>query len=629
MGDTILLRRGTLANLPALQEGEPGWCTDTETLYIGGAEGSVAGAVRVGGFELDALNYSPNTFTQATIEAALTAIGTSNKVTLLLRPGTWIISSDADWSAYTNVTFKIVPGAVISHGTFTVNIPNLVSERNSQVFSGTGLITFSGVVGTIYPQWFGAKVDGVTDDASAINKAFAALELEGGKVVLTGNAAIGSKLTYNGRTTRKFFFVGEGTIPPKLTWIGALDGTMFESIAETWKAAIYIDNIFFNNDNDAIRPAKAIHMAVNGEGSAITRSWFNNVKDAIYWQGVILAKIEGNRFNKVTQDAIVFAFGGTLINQLNANMITHNEFAWYGRYAINLVYASGSDGNVIFENSFEGTVAGTVASIYVAQQRMVIMANRFEDAGASGYRSIILDASTGGAANIKIIGNSFGLGGGSQLYTIDITDNADVIYSIGNSFVNVVTAAIYNAHADPDGIWSIGDWGTPLVGGPQASKVSVIGTFRTGISYGSLGMTKAGGVGNVSGEDNIRINDRAFAALGAAPTTGTWAVGDRVFNKTPVVGQPKSWACTVAGTEGVLNAGATTGGITTATPTLIVNVATGISVGQYLAVAGAIVKQKVLTVVGLVVTLDGNATATVSAAAVSFVNGTWVSEGNL
>lgn len=36
----------------------------------------------------------------------------------------------------------------------------------------------------------------------------------------------------------------------------------------------------------------------------------------------------------------------------------------------------------------------------------------------------------------------------------------------------------------------------------------------------------------------------------AAPTTNTWAVGDRVINQTPSVGQPKSWVCTVAGTPG-------------------------------------------------------------------------------
>lgn len=36
----------------------------------------------------------------------------------------------------------------------------------------------------------------------------------------------------------------------------------------------------------------------------------------------------------------------------------------------------------------------------------------------------------------------------------------------------------------------------------------------------------------------------------AAPTTKTWAVGDRVYNQSPAVGQPKSWVCTVAGTPG-------------------------------------------------------------------------------
>jgi len=32
----------------------------------------------------------------------------------------------------------------------------------------------------------------------------------------------------------------------------------------------------------------------------------------------------------------------------------------------------------------------------------------------------------------------------------------------------------------------------------------------------------------------------------AAPTTGTWSVGDRVFNTVPSIGQPKGWLCTDA-----------------------------------------------------------------------------------
>lgn len=43
---------------------------------------------------------------------------------------------------------------------------------------------------------------------------------------------------------------------------------------------------------------------------------------------------------------------------------------------------------------------------------------------------------------------------------------------------------------------------------------------------------------------------RITTSASAAPTTGTWAVGDRVFNSAPAIGQPKSWVCTVAGTPG-------------------------------------------------------------------------------
>jgi hypothetical protein len=36
----------------------------------------------------------------------------------------------------------------------------------------------------------------------------------------------------------------------------------------------------------------------------------------------------------------------------------------------------------------------------------------------------------------------------------------------------------------------------------------------------------------------------------AAPTVGTWALGDRVINNSPAVGSPKAWTCTVAGNPG-------------------------------------------------------------------------------
>lgn len=48
----------------------------------------------------------------------------------------------------------------------------------------------------------------------------------------------------------------------------------------------------------------------------------------------------------------------------------------------------------------------------------------------------------------------------------------------------------------------------------------------------------------------INASGRTEALGTAAPTTSTWARGDRVINITPAVGSPKSWVCTLAGTPG-------------------------------------------------------------------------------
>ena len=124
------------------------------------------------GPEVDALvTYGSGiTYTDATITAALSAMGTTTKGTLLLRPGTWVISASKDWSAYTNVTFKIMPGAILSHGTYTLNIPNPIAGVY-QWLSGTGAVTFCGTIKEVYPEWFGAVADNSTDNTNALQYA--------------------------------------------------------------------------------------------------------------------------------------------------------------------------------------------------------------------------------------------------------------------------------------------------------------------------------------------------------------------------------------------------------------------------------------------------------------------------
>lgn len=80
---------------------------------------------------------------------------------------------------------------------------------------------------------------------------------------------------------------------------------------------------------------------------------------------------------------------------------------------------------------------------------------------------------------------------------------------------------------------------------------------------------------------------------------------------------------TASGTMGTLNGGLTTGGIGIGLTALTLNSVTGLSIGQFVSVAGAITSARVINISGLVATLDTAASATVAGAAVAYVNATF------
>jgi hypothetical protein len=171
-GDATIYFNGQYKVVLKTSAGVTVWTMDN----VGGIESAWSG------YEVDALNTygGGSAYTQATIATALTAIGTTNKTTLLLRPGTWTITADADYSAYTNVTWKIVPGALISVASGKLlTLMGPIDAGLYQIFSGAGTVVFgSSTVGAthpmidkIYPQWWGALANEVHDDTAAIQAA--------------------------------------------------------------------------------------------------------------------------------------------------------------------------------------------------------------------------------------------------------------------------------------------------------------------------------------------------------------------------------------------------------------------------------------------------------------------------
>jgi len=157
-------------------------------------------------YYVDALmSYGSGTsYTKATIDAALTAIGTTTKTTLLLRPGTWVFSADADYSAYTNITWKIPAGAVLQIATTkTLTLAGTLESGLYEQFDcvGTGKVVFkTGVIHYCHPVWFSGS-----DYGLQINSAIASIKDIGGTVVLSKSATVTTPINATGLTQGMIF----------------------------------------------------------------------------------------------------------------------------------------------------------------------------------------------------------------------------------------------------------------------------------------------------------------------------------------------------------------------------------------------------------------------------------------
>lgn len=129
------------------------WGTGTFTRR--GSLGTVTMTKVPSGHEYDALiDYGGSTaFTTATINAALAAIDTTAG-TLLLRPGTWAVTSNVTIPA--NVALEVPKGAILSISTgVTLTINGPFDAGDYQVFSGTGNVVFGqGAVDKVLVAWF-------------------------------------------------------------------------------------------------------------------------------------------------------------------------------------------------------------------------------------------------------------------------------------------------------------------------------------------------------------------------------------------------------------------------------------------------------------------------------------------
>ena len=543
MGDTILLRRGTAANLPDLQVGEPGFATDTKVLYIGAGAGTAEDAAFCTSTDIDAIQYEPNTFTQATIEAALTAIGTTNKVTLLLRPGTWVISSNADWSAYTNVTFKIVPGAIFS-GAFTLKLPNIDAGKYQVFNSNIGVVTLSGNTSVAYPEWWG--IDGTADEVQ-INQAIAALTA--GTVFLS-QAAYTTSATINMKThvnLRGASYGSQGSAGTYITYSGSGNAIKYSGIVGTLLSDLgvrttHVDGNGIEAGNASQRNSiERVYLLGNSGASQAGTGLYLNAGTG--WSGGLALKdveIAGYKWG---------------IKMVGANLATNT-------------WTTVDMTNVWLVGRAAGVIAGSRGILMDPLTNGVGTYLRGGTIESFEYGVLVSDGGFGGSFKCDFEGNT-------ENYSVGASFNGEIIVPIANNYFRQGTNASANKWFQDRHINGVltreSKYSQKLVtynanndNGGQFFNYVGASIIDGGLPFFVGGFDSAGAEYDNAPEANVlRLGSHRISWGNAAPTSRTWKKGDIIWNTAPASGgaTPNGWRCLATGTfSAATEAGTATSG---------------------------------------------------------------------
>jgi hypothetical protein len=206
--------------------------------------------------------------------------------------------------------------------------------------------------------------------------------------------------------------------------------------------------------------------------------------------------------------------------------------------------------------------------LWLAAKNTVINGLHFERCKLGSFQSapILVSGSSGDAkATIKALTASFcefpastGDHGIVQLYQAQ----ADVSAVRLTNLLRAVGITLYLFHViDTTGTQAVAnlvDLGATL--GATSTMGTTGQTWATGAVFGStytLGdSTTVPTVKRINDIEYARRNSggKNILAGTAAPTTGTWVVGDTVWNTTPSAGGTPGWVCTTAGTPGTWKA---------------------------------------------------------------------------
>jgi hypothetical protein len=408
------------------------------------------------------LSFSQFAIAEDPFAKIIASIG-SNETTLTLSRQNNIT---ADLVIPANITLRFNQGGSLNIAdTKTVTINGHVEAGLYQIFkwTGTGKVVLNKVK-EVYPQWWGAKGDGVTDDTAAIQTALDAMEIGSILIIPSGQYYISSTLTL---TKNRITIQGTGLTSalyfnPTIAndnlfeQSGGLDNVIFKDfqvynqnangcagVSAFWissgasrfvwdriyiehfnRLGIYIDSAcyltikncrFLDMDNSAIASylARAIRLSTYANDVTIAENKFSQNDNCIYIPDAGAAvrilnnsfENDGNSGNVIGITNQIYAFN------IKALQIKGNYFEAERTGAANAVVEIEScPSSEVSANHFTGELGGITYTTsflkYTTSRNPIIFANTFEE--ISNYFFIV------GNYPLKAFNNTF-IDGGSTL----------------------------------------------------------------------------------------------------------------------------------------------------------------------------------------------------------------------
>jgi hypothetical protein len=328
------------------------------------------------------------------------------------------------------------------------------------------------------------------------------------------------------------------------------------------KGDVTITNNYCENGNDDLIAV----TADAGTGQSTTRvtvannNGRNGDAGGIKIAGADYVSITGNNFQN-TYTATIHVIQDTVYNLQASNrvVIANNTVKDGGqRYGAGLYHttmSTAANGIRINSNAADCVISSNVVlnsanraiAVQNANQGLSIIGNRINGAGSAGIDiGDLNDTTFSTIVDLVVLGNDIrntqhGIAVGGAI-NFDISHNRIRSYRSGaaGSYRGIQYNYLKNGQIT----------GNVLYNDDSGSNTVFEMTSGSSVNVREWGNLRLGSTTQVEGGNAFSIGLSRIAFGGAAPATGSWSVGDRVYNTTPTTGGPEGWVCTAAGTPG-------------------------------------------------------------------------------